>query len=350
MHSSPTRFNRPGLSTPLDNIFRLGVRTSTDPAGKGERDVASRSTTSKQIHPAAYGALVEGLSVIFWFKKELKRFILARTASHPALVAGLDFEDYKRVIAEEFVDRLQADEDRYRDLTLEIMLEVAQMDRFPSIARHEDSEKLLAQTREAVGALKTWTERYQGILDEQEQFEAELAETRAEAEAQQGFAAKLVALKHQFEALGAMTDRQKAGRLFESFLNELFRLFDLEPRLSYKLEAEEIDGSLTFDTDDYIIEAKWWKEPMEAEHLDKFDTKVRRKGKNALGLFIAVNGFTSGARSQYSQRTSFLTMDGGDLICVLEGRIKLDELLRRKKRYANETGNCYCPAYIAVLE
>ncbi len=45
-----------------------------------------------------------------------------------------------------------------------------------------------------------------------------------------------------------------------------------------------------------------------------------------------------------------VTREEGDLICVLDGRITLDELLRRKKRYANETGNCYFPAHLAVLQ
>ena len=322
----------------------------TGPRDGLEQEVAGRSTTAKQIHPAAYGALVEALAAIYWYKKDLAKFIKVRAREYPSLLNGLDFDAYKRSFAEEFVDRLQEHETQYRDLTLSIMLEVAQMDRFPSLARHENAEQLLAQAHEAVANLKRWTERHQGLLDEQERFAAELAENQARMQAQQGFTAKLAELKKQFDELGAMTNRQKAGRLFEPFLSQLFRLFDLEPRLSYELASEQIDGSMTFDTDDYIIEAKWWKVPMEREHFDIFDKKVRRKGKNALGLYIAVNGFTAGALRDYNQRTSFLTMDGGDLICVLDGRITLDELLRRKKRYANETGNCYFPAHLAVVE
>jgi restriction endonuclease Mrr len=230
------------------------------------------------------------------------------------------------------------------------MLEVTQMDRFPSLVRQQNGEQLLAQAREAVANLLRWTKQHQGLLDEKERFAAELTQSQARMQVQQGFTAKLAELKKQFGELAAMSNRQKAGRLFEPFLNELFHLFDLEPRLSYELASEQIDGSMTFDTDDYIIEAKWWKEPMQREHFDTFDAKVKRKGKNALGLFMAVNGFTAGARREYNQRTSFLTMDGGDLICVLDGRITLDELLRRKKRYANETGNCYFPAQLAVIE
>jgi Restriction endonuclease len=139
-------------------------------------------------------------------------------------------------------------------------------------------------------------------------------------------------------------DPQARGRALEGFINKLFRLFDLEPRAAYSLEHEQIDGAFSFETDDYVLEAKWWKDPMEREQLDVFATKVRRKGRNALGLYVSINGFTKGALDVYSDSTPFVTMDGGDIMAVLDERIRLDEMLRRKKRHMNETGSCYFPA------
>lgn len=141
-----------------------------------------------------------------------------------------------------------------------------------------------------------------------------------------------------------MSDPQARGRAFEGFLNELFRLFDLDPKAAYSLEREQIDGAFSFDTDDYVLEAKWWKTPMSRENLDVFATKVRRKGRNALGLYVAINGFTSDALAEYASCTPFTTMDGLDLMAVLEERVRLDDLLRRKKRHMNETGSCHFPA------
>ncbi|MCX5440898.1 restriction endonuclease [Streptomyces sp. NBC_00063] len=305
---------------------------------------------ARKIHPAAYNALIEALACIYWYKKDLRKFIETRAVGRSGLVAGLDYDGYKRAFAEEFVDRLMADEEQYRDLTLSVMLEVAQMDTFPSLKRHADAATLVPAAEEAVASLRIWTERHQGLVEEQEAMAAELAERRAKMEATQGFAGKLAALKDQFHELRQMQNRQRAGLLFEPFLNQLFNLFDLDARLSYELASEQIDGALTFDTDDYIVEAKWRKGAVEVEDLDKFDAKVRRKGKNALGLFLSVNGFTAGALREYDKRTSFLAMDGGDLICVLEARITLDELLGRKKRHANQTGNCYFPAHQALAE
>ncbi|MFK0044731.1 hypothetical protein ACIQU4_11580 [Streptomyces sp. NPDC090741] len=43
-------------------------------------------------------------------------------------------------------------------------------------------------------------------------------------------------------------------------------------------------------------------------------------------------------------------MDGADLFCVLDDRIRLDELLTQEKRPANDTGSCYFPARLMLDE
>jgi hypothetical protein len=140
------------------------------------------------------------------------------------------------------------------------------------------------------------------------------------------------------------TDPHQRGYQFEFLLNELFLLYDLEPRLAYKLAHEQIDGSFTFDTDDYIVEARWRVDPADRPDGDVFAKKVERKGKNAVGLFISVNGFTEALRKVFSESTPFVIMNGADLYAVLDNRVRLDDLIRAKKRHANETGSCYLPA------
>jgi len=137
---------------------------------------------------------------------------------------------------------------------------------------------------------------------------------------------------------------QRRGRDLETLLTDLFMLFDMEPRLSYDLDREQIDGSLTFDTDDYIVEARWRAEPSSRGDADIFASKVKRKGKNAFGLFVSVAGMSRDALEQYSESTPFMVVDGTDLYLILDQRIRLDDLLKIKKRYANETGGCFIPA------
>jgi hypothetical protein len=60
-------------------------------------------------------------------------------------------------------------------------------------------------------------------------------------------------------------------------------------------------------------------------------------------LIVSINGLSEPARRTYAEGTCFMTMTGPDLFTILEGRVALDEALRRKKRHANDTGSCHLP-------
>ena len=218
------------------------------------------------------------------------------------------------------------------------------MRRFPDLEKHDNAVKLVADAQEAVAELGRWTELYREVLAERDRAEAEARATRAHEDALRKFGQDLNGLKTRFLEMQQRKDAAQRGNEFQTFLRDLFALFDMEPRLAYSLEHEQIDGSLSFDTDDYILEARWRKDLTSRDHLDVFAQKVRRKGKNALGLYVSVNGFTRDGLETYKEETPFMTMDGRDLFLVLDQRVRLDDLLRRKKRHANETGDCNYPA------
>ena len=125
-------------------------------------------------------------------------------------------------------------------------------------------------------------------------------------------------------------------------LQGLFELFDLDPKASFKVTGEQIDGAFTFDGTDYLLEAKWQKDPVRANDLDSLAGKLSRKLDNTLGLYLAINGYSvDGVKAHSSGRRLMLLMDGSDLMAVLEGRIDLVQLLLRKRRAAAQTGNIY---------
>lgn len=304
------------------------------------------STTLKvqRVDPLAYNALAYALAVVYWYKNPLARLLRAALRDVPEILTQLDFNAPKRETAGRLVELLMANEARYREVTIALMLTVGKMDTFPDLAKHEDADRLTAQAQAAVAEVRHWTERHQEILEAQAEYARDIATEAEAAKRNRGFSEALGALRVQFLGLSGMSDPHARGRALETFLNELFRLFDLDPRAAYSLEREQIDGAFSFDTDDYVLEAKWWKTPMSRESLDVFAAKVRRKGKNALGLYVSVNGFTSDALQEYADSTPFTTMEGMDLMTVLDERVRLDDLLRRKKRHMNETGSCHYPA------
>jgi Restriction endonuclease len=306
--------------------------------------VASRKSTPKRIAPGAYQALREALPAVFWYRRSFGNYLRLALRDHPELLAGLNFDDIKRCVADELVDRLAQREDRYQQTTIHLMIAVASVRRFQDLEKLDDAQARIADARKAVAELQRWTEQYSGAIAERERREAAQVAASQQAEVARRFADEVEALRLRFLEMHGLTNPQQRGYAFQDFLDKLFGLFDMEPRSAYVLEREQIDGSVTFDTDDYIVEARWWKGPVGRADADVFATKVRRKGRNALGLFVSVNGFTVDALEEYGEETPFLAIDGMDLMCVLEQRVRLDELLRRKKRHANETGQCHFPA------
>lgn len=137
-------------------------------------------------------------------------------------------------------------------------------------------------------------------------------------------------------------DPQRRGYRLERILRELFSLFDLDPKASFKVTGEQIDGAFTFQSIDYLLEAKWQKDPVNAADLDSMAGKLSRKLENTLGLYLSVNGFSEdGVRQHSSGRRLMILIDGSDLMAVLEARIDLIQLLLRKRRHAAQTGNIY---------
>lgn len=298
----------------------------------------------RRISGSAYQALRSALALTYWYKPSLEKHLRATLRDYPEVLAGIDFNAKKREVADIVVDRLIDGEARYQDITIMLMLEFSNIEDFSELESLED-EKWLSRAIAAVRTLKGQTEIYEDLLKEKENLEQEDRLSYFErVEEQKRFTDELAALRARFIELHQMEDVHLRGKIFEDFLNDIFHLFDLEPRLGYVRETEQIDGAFTFDTDDYIIEAKWTRGGVTREQADAFAAKVRRKGKNALGLIISINGLTADARREYDRSTPFMTLDGTDLFFIFEGQGRLDELLRRKRRHANETGECHFPA------
>lgn len=152
---------------------------------------------------------------------------------------------------------------------------------------------------------------------------------------------KLEEFKSQYYELTKMSDSKKRGFAFEIFLNNLFLAFDISSKGSFRNAGEQIDGAFTLDGNEFILEAKWQKDPVSKSEINAFAGKIEDKLKNTLGLFVSINGF-SVLNTSASVFRAVILCDSIDIINVLDGRIALDELIKRKKQEASRTGNVYC--------
>jgi lipocalin len=137
------------------------------------------------------------------------------------------------------------------------------------------------------------------------------------------------------------------GFAFEKFLQELFAAFHLDPRASFRLTGEQIDGSFQMDSDTYLFEAKWQAPPTPQSDLLVFRGKVESKAVWTRGLFISISGFTSDGLVAFSRgrATNLIGMSGQDLLFILDREMTLSDAIRKKARRAAETGEFFVSVF-----
>jgi hypothetical protein len=138
---------------------------------------------------------------------------------------------------------------------------------------------------------------------------------------------------------------QDRGFAFERFLNDLFTVYNLDPRRSFRLTGEQIDGSFQLQQEIYLLEAKWQDERTGQADLLTFAGKVDGKAQWSRGLFVSYSGFSPDGLRAFARgrRTSIICMEGLDLAHILSGHLNLVEVIERKKRRAAETGSAFVP-------
>jgi hypothetical protein len=303
--------------------------------------------TGQRIAPQVYPALADALAVIYWRKWHLRRFLQAELASVPELLAGIDWMGQpKRVSVGQLVDRLIASEQRLPDVTAGLMVTVFGFDDFSHLLREEDGAAKAAEARAAVAQLRRFAGRHAVLIAEREAAARRRADAASAAVAHRELAGQLTALKQRLWALEGEQDPRHRGLQLERLLFDLLALFDLEPRGPFVLTGEQIDGAFSFDTDDYLLEARWRRVQAAPADLAVFERKVSTKTHKTSGLFVSMHGFSKAAVDKFTGvGTCLLLADGSDLVAVVEGRIDLGELLTRKRRHAAETG---CPLLTAA--
>jgi hypothetical protein len=295
----------------------------------------------KKISATAINSLKKALATVYWYKSDLRSF-LDHTITNKQILSYLDWNDYKRNICSRLVDLLVKNEEKTQNDLLKLVYELSNMNDFSHLRQLEDGEEKVKSAMEAVTALRAVSKGHLEQIKEQEEIESRRKKVYEEQIGQSAIREKLDEIKNDFYVLVSSSEPQKRGYQLEKLLKDLFNLFDLDPKASFKIVGEQIDGMFTFENNDFLLEAKWHKDPIDISSLDAFSGKLSRRLENTLGLFISINGFSPDAIQAHSTgRRLMILMDGSDLMAVLEGRIDLIQLLARKRRYAAQTGNIY---------
>ncbi len=306
---------------------------------------------AQRISANAVQALKEALTAAFWFKKDLYNYAKAAVGGEPLYLAGIEWTNpdvYKRDSVSTFVNRLVRVQDEHPELLLALLVDVAAMEDFPSFSRAEDSAAKTDQARSAVARLRRLVRPYEQTLIAQQEARERIDAAKTEAADRRATADRLAELMRRYGEIVQMSPQQRGFEL-ERLLRDVFEAFDLDPKASFRAIGEQVDGGFTIDNIHFVLEAKWENSPADRAALDIFNSKVERRSDITQGLFVAISGFEPTAVELHSHRRSpLILMDGADLYAVLDVRVDLRDLLRRKIRHAAMTGDIFLTVSQAV--
>ncbi len=293
----------------------------------------------KRVSAVAIHALKEALCSIYWYKADLRSF-LTTCIGDPKVLSVADWNSYKRQIVSDIIDFLCSNQEKYLGDIRRLFYEVSKMDNFRHLSMLEDGVKKAERARQAVAELRRIVQTHDKTIKEQDQIEERRKKAAEKLSRSAAVKQKLEEIKTAYMGLLSNSSPQQRGFDLEKILYDLFDLFDLDPKASFRLQGEQIDGAFSLEGTDYLFEAKWHQELTGISDLDAFASKVKRKLDNTLGLFLSINGFSADAVKVHSTgRPVIILMTGADLMAVFEERIDFTSLLLRKRRHAAQTGN-----------
>lgn len=159
---------------------------------------------------------------------------------------------------------------------------------------------------------------------------------------------KLEVAQRKQELYGSLTrlynasDPHQRGLTLERLVNELFKLDGLLIRESFVLRREDgqaeeqIDGVIEYAGTPYIVEIKWWADPLGVDAVSRH--LVRVYGRAGVGgLFISASGFARPAVDECERALAqrvFVLAELSELVLLLERRGDLATWMQAKVRKA----------------
>lgn len=181
------------------------------------------------------------------------------------------------------------------------------------------------------------------LMDEREAAQREIARkqevARLDKERENNLIKTSELLLMMFDEMARSEDPHQRGYLLQDLLNRLFDLHQIPVVGSFVRNdgAEQIDGAFTLEGWHYLVECRWRKKIADIRELDGLTGPVARSGKQMMGLFISINGWSDNVPTLLKQNPdkSVILMDGYDLRCVLDRQADLTDFIKSKIKKLN---------------
>ncbi|SRR6266550_1518215 len=150
---------------------------------------------TKRLSPAAVVALKEALCAVYWYKADLRSF-LQQCVSRPALLANLNWDNYKRQVVTDLVDHLTSDE-------------VCAITTFRHLEQLDGGAEKAERARNAVAQLKRLVEPHEHAQKENDDLTERQQRAAAKLKANAAVRRKLEEIRARYMALVASANKHR---------------------------------------------------------------------------------------------------------------------------------------------
>ncbi len=196
---------------------------------------------------------------------------------------------------------------------------------------------LVAEIRRVVDVKDSFTRMRQEVEREQQKHQAQQRERLRAVEQQRN---ERDSIKRELYSLFNLppNESQKRGKLLEGILNRLFHLEGILVREAFEVKKqghgviEQIDGVVEIDNSLYLVEMKWWKDPLGKTDVSPHLVGVYSRG-HAGGIFISASGFAQSAIDVFKDALAqkLVVMCAlEEIVFALEQERSLRDLLKSK--------------------
>ncbi|AHG50019.1 hypothetical protein RLEG12_00025 (plasmid) [Rhizobium leguminosarum bv. trifolii CB782] len=280
---------------------------------------------------------IEAISTLVNIKKAAADLVLRKASVPEPLI--------KRFLSER--DPATGSKRSKRDAAAMILEELAKTGQDEDVVRNlvtvasEFSAFHLSQDEFVARGVQQKAATYRGILEDSEAKSRAAAAADFETARQDRKKEQRVMVERQSELLLAQFDElarsenpQHRGYMLEDLLNRAFVLYGIPVHKSFRRNngGEQIDAAFEFDGWHYLVECRWREQLADIRQLDGLSGQVARSGRQTMGLFLSINGWSPNViqlLKQNAEKAIFL-MEGYDLRAVLEQRIDMRRLLKGK--------------------
>ena len=145
-----------------------------------------------------------------------------------------------------------------------------------------------------------------------------------------------------YDELASSKNSQRRGYLLQELMTATLKFYGIRVRKSFVRNqgAEQIDGAFILDGWYYIVECRWRKKLADIRELDGLYGQVNRSGRQTVGFFLSINGWSKKVLSVLKQNPEkcIILMDGNDFRRSLTGEVNFKDLIRQKIEKLNFDG------------